>query len=95
MRDDVPSVGKGPTHLTDRSVAPYRDSMTDRTNLATRWMLIVVAVLLVVGTLLSSSVTDDRDRSGEIGNEQGILDRDVEDLEVDPRPDAPGPGADG
>lgn len=61
---------------------------------ATRALRVLLLVGLLAFSLILSSgcSSDDRDRTGTIGNEQGDLDRDVEEFEVDPRPEPPGPG---
>lgn len=55
-------------------------------------MLAFVLACLLMVSLLAGCSSDDRDRTGTVGQEQGQLDRDVEDSEIDPRVEPPGPG---
>lgn len=57
------------------------------------WLNRIGATLVVISLVGGCSPEEDRDRTGDIGNEQGILDRDVEDFEDDPR-QGPGPSDD-
>jgi len=70
--------------------------MADRADSLRRYILLALVCLLAVFAVwFIRAAESGSDRTGEMGNEQGVLDRDVDDLEVDPRQEPAGPRSTG